>query len=598
MRPLSSPRVLLSLSSSLLLSTAAAAQVPVYANSVAAGMEASPYPSLPFGGGGNFEKVQVLDLDGDGAKDALTLDAGHVVFMYRPEDFKAHYELQRPSNGGDLIVNDFALLDEASDTVYGGYGTIVTVGPAGLETYVWDDTAEDFVRDFATAGDWVDAVQVELGDFDADGDLDIYALDVTGDEVHVMLNDGAYGWTTRASIPLAVGIYHFQLLNWQANARPEIAGTNSTSLRVFNSAGSVQATFTSLRPTDMMVGVQTASSYDEIAWVEGPFISGPEYTLSIYTSSGLASSTALPANEVPITLAGGTYGTDSAEDLGLTFMSNYDVLVVDYDGADIALSPTTTTTPTPSASYGGHNQAPVAFEDMDWDGKPDVLLASTPAHALMILHQETQGGTDPLGGQPNTGDAFDPGWNSICVTTPPVGPPSEDPQGYYEAKVGVHTIPGGADAWEITVWRQSSNSAYTDQASLKTCDVDSGDITGNQIVIKTNLPFEAIEYTDPSTNPNTTVFHIMLTPVDANDNVVGRSYIGTYARMMGGLGASQSYIELADDWTDSETVDMDPCTGGPGDAVRAGHQGSKGLPPMPPGLIPRKLDQCETLDVT
>lgn len=594
MRHLGSPRVLLSLSSSLLLSTTAAAQVPVYANSVAAGIEATPYPSLPFGGGGNFEKVLVLDLDADGAPDAVTLDAGHVVFMYRPEDFKSHYELQRPSAGGDLVVNDFVLLDEASDSSYGGYGTIVTVGSAGLETYVWDATAEDFVRDFAATGDWVDAVQVELADFEADGDLDVYALDLAGDEIHVMLNDGAHGWTTRASIPLAVSIDHFQLLNWQNNARPEIAGTNSSGLRVFNSAGTVQATFTSIRPSNMLVALETEASYDELAWVEGPFLTGPEYTLSIYDSAGLDSSTALPYPEVPITLAGGTYGTDGADDVALTFMNTHDVLVVDYDGADIDLSPATTTTPTPSGSYGGHNQAPIAFADMDWDGKPDLLLASTPAHALMILHQEEQGGTNPTAGVPNTGDAFDPGHNAICVTTPSG---NEDPLGYYTADVGVHTITGGADAWEITIWRQSSNSAYTDQASLQTCDVDPSDITGNQITIRANLPWEAIEYTDPVTDPNTTVFHIMLTPVDANDNVVGRSYIGTYARMMTALGSSQTYIELADDWNDSETVDMDPCTGDPGDAVRAGHQGSKGLPPMPPGLIPRKLDECETLVV-
>lgn len=577
------------------LSTPLAAQLPAYANSVPIGMEVSPYPASPYAGGGNFERVDLLDLDDDGALDAVALDAGYVVFMYNPEDFRANDKVQKPALGGnpagDLIVNDFVLLDEASDPSYGGYGTIVTVGADGLSTYVWDASTREFVMDFNTGGDWVDAVQVELADFESDGDLDIYALDLTGSEVHVMLNDGAYGWTTRASIPLSTSVAHFQLLDWQGNARPEIAGTNSAGLYVFSSAGSQIASRTSLRSTDMLAAVETSGSYDELAWVEGPFTLGPEYTLSMIDSSGLLSSRELPSPEVPITLASGFWDTDANEDVALTFMNTFDVLVVDYNGTDIDTSPQTTLTPTPTTNYGGHNQAPVAFGDLDWDGKTDLVLASTPAHALLLLHHEPQvlGGTPLTGGGDGLG--FDPNNLVTCIAneTQTTG---VDYVSYYEAAITVLNEPNAVN-WVVTTWRQPTASSYLEEDALRNCYVPSGDISGLDMDIKLNLPIEALQ-TSPSMSPH--VFHIKVTPVNANDRIVGRSYIGSFARVKANLGNSQGYIEIADDWTTYDSVDFEYCdNSAAGDWVRAGHQGSKGLPPLPPNTNPNPVATCPTL---
>lgn len=574
-----------------LLSAPLLAQLPVYANQVPAGMELSPYPASPFAGGGNFERSELLDLDDNGTLDAVVLDAGYVVFMYDPETFRTAYKVPKPAIGsnpaGDLTANDFALLDEANDPTYGSYGTLVTVGEDGLSTYVWDAATGDFVLDFNTGGDWVDAVQVELADFEADGDLDIYALDVTGSEVHVMLNDGSFGWTSQTSISLPVSIDHFQLPNWHNNARPEIAGTNSSGLFAFNTAGTQLSFVSSTHPTDMLVRVRTGGTHDQVAWIQGPFTSGPEYTLSIYASGGLQSSRQLPNNRVPTTLSAGFWETDAAEDLAMTFENLFDVLVVDYDGSNIATSTGETLVPTPTTNYGGHNQAPVAFGDLDWDGKADLLVASTPAHGVILIHHEEQvsgvalqeGGGDTVG--------FEPSSTSICVAVEdPTGP---DYVGYYASDIYFETV-SGAEKWSVTTWRQSTSSSYMDEDTLRNCDIALSAITTTPYTVDLNLPFDAVEST-PTLAP--TVYHVMITPMTNNDRIVGASYIASFARDFANLGNSQGYIEIADDWTGLETINFDYCTSAVAGAwVRAGHQGSKGLPPLPPGTLPNRSAAC------
>lgn len=576
------------------LAGSAASQTPTplypYANAVQDGFEVNPWPASPFAGGGAFMAVELLDLDMDGTRDAVVLDGGYVVFMPRPEDFSAYYLVQKPASGedpaGDLVVNDFSLLDQA--TGYGGYGAIVTVGEDGLGVYIWDSFLKDFFQSEHVGGVWEDCVQVELADIDADGDLDIMGLDPTGASIHVRLNDGAGSWTSASSITLPSSMDRFVTLNWQGNARPEIAGISSSGLIVVNTAGVQQAAYSTTGTLNMLGRLDTPSAYDQLAWVEGPFGSGPAYTASVYSSAGLLSSRAIPTGEVPAALGTGTWGTDGYDDLAIAYEGSFEVSIVDYDGSNLGTVSATSMIPTPYTDYGGNNQAPVVFADMDFDGKPDAVMASTPARALLILHHEAQpvGAVTPTEGAPIVDNGFQQANTSICLNSSDTG--------YFSSLVIFDE--NDYVSLEVTTWIQDAANLPTEHVSLSTCTADLTGAGPTSLTITADIPAAAMVPDDGQTPPNSNpiVIHVMVTPLDASGIIMERSIIGTFCYDRSSMGSNQSYIELADGWSSDEEVLIDDCGSPVNGSVAGGHQGSKKLPPMPAGKIPRKATSCVT----
>ncbi len=131
-----------------------------------------------YGAGGEFTRVAVGSFFDTNDTDVVMLKGQSPVVGITP----GHSTSFVPASSDPLInivANDIATLPGG-----GALDKLLTVGPAGVQSVVFDTTTWSFVTSTIAAGtDWDDAILVRPADIDADGDQDIVV--VASDEVTV-----------------------------------------------------------------------------------------------------------------------------------------------------------------------------------------------------------------------------------------------------------------------------------------------------------------------------------------------------------------------------------------------------------------------------
>lgn len=525
-----------------------------------------------FAGGGHFESVEVMDFDGDGALDAVALDAGYLV-VGKMIDTMTLISAVESSPGVDLVVNDFATFD----------GKIATVGYEGLEIYAYNPTNEAFERTNLFTTGFEDDLIVCAADWDNDGDMDLVTLDDTRTDVDVLINDGAAGWSSGLGRTLPLAADDILPIQWDSGTSLELAVTDAVGVSIYEQALPI-ATYTrgSNSGPGSMARVQSDSATDELAWAVGP-LAGSYYliTMSEAAPSGGVLDVMPILGGVPLALSSGTYNTDDDFDLGLTYSDSADVSVFENngDGTFSSGSSQLFEWSQQQLPIGQVNRAAVAFADLDMDGNQDVVLASGVHLDLELAHNHLKAAYSS--GAPLHGFLDSTTETTVCLETDA----SSDEWLHLNAEIGLVAASGQTIVdVEVTTWIQDSPTDYVDPVALSKCTPTWSSIQTNANELDVLIDASVLDAPSPGADSRTIV-HVLVRPLNSGGTLAGDPIQGSFVT----YPADIAVVPAADSWGagaiyfDNFNCGSTPTNG----ATLGGWQGKRRLGGgLPPGLPP------------
>lgn len=192
----------------------------------------TPHPTMPALGVGSSFDVALGDLDNDGDLDALVTKVSlpDVVWL---NDGAGNFSYRSTLGSGSSYGLDLGDVDGDGDL-----DAIIARGSDQPET-VWVNDGTGLFKPHATtpgfgAGNSQD---VELGDLDGDGDLDVVVANSDGQAQTVWLNDGAGTFTAQPDVPDFGGGYSASLalgdLDGDGDLDTVIGDSTSTNVSIW-----------------------------------------------------------------------------------------------------------------------------------------------------------------------------------------------------------------------------------------------------------------------------------------------------------------------------------------------------------------------------
>ncbi len=298
------------------------------------------------------EGIAAADLDGDGRVDLVAAsNAGQALVLYARDATGGFL----PGKGLDTV--GVAPAGVAVGQLDGKQGPDIVTGVADGVDYFLSTGGGGFAAQPPLAGP--STLQVPLADLDGDGDLDLFAPDSTSNLAHVFLGDGKGGFTAHGQASYFTNAQFVALGSLDGDGRPDVVLANSTAV-------------------DLVRGDGKGGFLAATRLVDGPALS--------ITPGGIAIA---------------DFDGDAAGHL--------DVAYADKQPAEGALrmllgrgDGTFDAGPTSAAVADGYD---LAAGDLDWDGRPDLVLTSFSGDSVTVLHNDGQArfstvATLPVGHQP------------------------------------------------------------------------------------------------------------------------------------------------------------------------------------------------------
>ncbi|MDF1799412.1 MAG: VCBS repeat-containing protein [Planctomycetota bacterium] len=530
------------------------------------------YPS-GFAGGGDFTAAALADFDIDGAADAVVLDGTRLVVSYMIDAMTAPTTIST-WGGTPLTASDFTILHEVNPLA--SYGTVASVGPDGLSLSMFDSVFQTFNRLQLIEGDFVNAKQVHGCDWDNDGDQDIIALNEDRDEILVLLGDGTGVWTAGTGFSLGLTATDILPLDWEGSAALEVAVTDSAGLKIYEQ-GSSAPCYVRGNTADpgKIARIRNGGGDDQLAWLVEA-LNGSIYLTTLEAGAGPFHTILFPEPD-PLSMAAGDYDGDGADDLAFTLGSNDELVVLDNPNGSGQFVSTASSLLSWNAgtTFGGQNNvAPVAFGDLDFDGKTDLLLASGASRDMFLLYNEQKAAVT-LG---TTTHGFQEAQTSICE--------NDIDDGYLATQATFEDPSSTLDNFQVSTWLQDISTGVMTAQSYSNCPSVSTNGAGTYTVEVSIGGATASEILWNGTQR----LHVLVRPQNSNDILVAPAIHATYTFDESDLVSG----ELVNTWTSSETFTITDCNSPAAGSYEGGWQGSDRVPPFPGNQRPVFGNTCET----
>jgi uncharacterized protein (TIGR03437 family) len=343
----------------------------------------------PIQGGNSPIWVAVADLNGNGPLDLAIADFVAYTVTVMIGNGSGEF-LPGPSspylvgtNPRSVVVGDFngdgkpdlAICNQTDGTV-----TILLNSATGVFTAA---TNSPF-----TVGE--EPASMVVGDFNGDGKLDLAFANVLGNNVTLLLGNGAGAFTAATSSPFAVGAGPHSLVaaDFNKDGKLDLAVANATDGTVTVLLGSGSGGFTAAPGSPFKAGA------DPIFVATGAFHGGstPDLaivnegndTVTVLLNNGSGGFTASPASPFavgsqPVSVAVGDFNGDGKADLVITNSGDNTVTELLGNGSGGF-------TPAPGSPFPvGTDPQFVAVADFNGDGKPDLAVANYDDSTVSIL---------------------------------------------------------------------------------------------------------------------------------------------------------------------------------------------------------------------
>lgn len=342
-------------------------------------------------------------------------------------------------------ANDIAVLRGAAP---GGLDGLVTISDRGLELWWPDGTAQQFAHVALGSVAWRNATRVITADIDASGTMDVIAL--CGDQHTLRMLLDPMGASTESSIVMASTVYDFAMLDWDGTPQLEIAALTSSGVKVCRLAGAVLASYTFGVQGDVLAVLPgSGAAYDRLA---GAFRVGanPQATLYVADKFGVEAGLALGALGAT-GAAVEDLDLDGRPDLVIAQQATHELLYFVNQGAGLPTFSLAAPAFKLLDTGLGTQPAPTshatpALADLDLDGDVDILFPVQSSGSIAELPNRAKLAED---GAPHiSGRAYQ--YDEVLH------------QGTLILRFEAPLTPlAGADAIELNVWRQETVGAET-----------------------------------------------------------------------------------------------------------------------------------------
>ncbi len=231
-----------------------------------------------------------------------------------------------------------------------------------------------------------DVVAVAAADFNADGRLDIAAVNKSAATVSVFLGRAAGGFSQPRDYPTGAGASSVVAADWNRDGHPDLAlarqgsgATGAADILLANADGSFRA------PTSVPVGMAPVAidfgDFNKDGRRDLVVANGVSNDLSVLIGNGdgtFQSTTTIPSPNGPRALAVGDFNHDGVDDLAVARTINSNVTVYFGDGQGGFPSAG------PQLGLSGSASA-VAARDLTGDLIPDILVTDQVANAVVAF---------------------------------------------------------------------------------------------------------------------------------------------------------------------------------------------------------------------
>lgn len=542
--------------------------LPLPLSTIDFALEELAYPLVGGSGAGMIEKALLHDLDADGSIDAALLDGGELIAAFSLESMTSILSV-KTSGGTAVTASDMAILPASGS---GSVDRLVTVGSYGLNVLSWSGTSQTFVLDTTVGGSLVNATAVEVGDWDGDGQLDLFVLDAVGTTVMVLDEVATDVWVQLDTVTAPASIEALIPLDWSSATGCELALTTIYGLTV-HAFGQSLPVFDrgSSHGAGQLVRVDTDLGRDGLAWLLGPVAPEVWYVAALDEPNGLADVTSITDGK-PVRMAAGDLDNDGDDDLLFTLDASNELgrIELEWGGSEILMDfgadPTVGTLP---LMGGGVNTTPPTIGDINGNGLNDIVVPVPSLGDVVLLCRKLD----------FISESSEPGF---------VGPTAV---GSLDGGNGVVDIDlnlggnAGAVSLEVTTWIEDLSTNIVDEVATSKCTTS----------ISANQSTQALQLVIPSASleDDTVRLHFVARELDASGAQVGESMIMAYTHNVSEL----DNMSPAAGWSGTRSVNFDVIDTGvnPDGAPVGGIKGTRRIFPFGDGKRPQTGGvPCET----
>lgn len=337
-------------------------------------------PSQAFPSGPNPRSVALGDMDNDGYLDIVTPNGTDTVGVMRGlpgRNFAAVENYQSFSNQNSIALGDLngdGDLDIMTTSKYAQSlmqaNVLIADGSGGFEapaTYTTGEGPSD----------------VELGDFNSDGDLDMAVSTRNGSAINLFIGNGSGGFGTAQSFPLGAGSSALALGDFNNDGDLDVAAgldTGGVGVLLGNGAGQLGAPIIE-SGTGSVVGM-TAADYNGDGDLDVAAANRYNSVVAVYSGDGtgeLASADAITMNADPLSLATGDLNGDGRMDLASGNSNPVNTGVVFNTSA---YTPRNTVAPNTGPETGGTE---VTITGANFTGATNVRFGNAEATNVQVL---------------------------------------------------------------------------------------------------------------------------------------------------------------------------------------------------------------------
>src|SRR5437879_6335637 len=335
-----------------------------------------------FASGSNPQAVAVGDFNADGKLDLVVVDVGAVWVLLGNGDgtFQAAVTYATGNSSFAVAVGDFNA-DSKLDLV-------VAVGSAGVSVLLGngDGTFQAPVTFGAGSGASPGASSMAVGDFNADGKLDLAVANSSSNNVSVLLGNGDGTFQAPLTFGPGSGASSVAVGDFNADGKLDLVVTvGSAGVSVFlgNGDGTFQAAVTYAAgnsPYAVAVGDFNADGKVDLAIANGAV------SVLLGNGDGTFQTTALTfsAGSGPSSMAVGDFNADGRLDLAV---ANFDAATVSVllGNASAVLGGGDGTFQAAPTYAAGTNPLVVTEGDFNRDGTPDLVVANSGSDSVSVL---------------------------------------------------------------------------------------------------------------------------------------------------------------------------------------------------------------------
>lgn len=383
---------------------------------------------------GAFGRTVAVEMTGDIDLDAVVLDGTTPVLFGAPAIHNAPLRI-------DVVANDIAALP---DSFISGMGALLTVGPAGLVRHYYRSVNGTMHTQFLDTGDWVNARQVRVGQLDGQGKLDIIGLMSNGTTVRTYHSVLAQSWTAGPTITLSAEAFEIELGDWDGDGVLEVIATTYSgsyaTLLVYELTGTfVEAVPIATTSTDGHLEVVSLSGQaaQYAAWVINDYVTPGLSWLIVAGAGAIVEDVSLGARDVA-----GLTTTDRDNnghtDLVISHRSDWTLLLYvnqpDGQGPAFPINEAYLMRGAGPVTPAPDNFAAAASADFDGDGDQDLFFPLEDADAWFLFAQDT---IDEGQWRPALDASYTPYSASGAVHFAMTAPASIDPQAVLQVRAWV-----------------------------------------------------------------------------------------------------------------------------------------------------------------